>query len=241
MKAIPHVMTPDEKRRAERGHYWGPQVDYVPSGNLTLLKEPSSLGVRAQWADGKLQRVEDRLNSFIAGLFVVAEAAKKRREEQERWQREWQEQQLRRMEEASFRREEEERIQRLKAQMGAWKECEDIRAYAAALEKVLIEAQGGADPESKVGQWIAWIRKYAGSVDPFREINSRNLRQGLQIRKFARTGARTRGNKKNRGPKLFLMTAPPPADLPTTPTLHLRPCGRPRGRAPWTTAAFSPP
>ena len=70
------------------------------------------------------------------------------------------------------RREARERRDQLKGEMDAWKKSEDVKAYADALERVLVETQGAVDPESSVGQWIAWIRKYAGSIDPFREIRA---------------------------------------------------------------------
>ena len=67
-----HVLSPAERKKREKypwSTYGIPQYDFVPTGRFSLkLKNLWLRGVRMTWSDGKVQRLEDRLNAFIVGL-----------------------------------------------------------------------------------------------------------------------------------------------------------------------------
>ncbi len=170
LKPVPHVMTADEKRNAARGYTYGiPKHDFEPSGNLILsVKDPTGLGVRSTWADGKAQRVENCLNKFIAGLYVIAEAEKKRIQKHQQWEREWKEAEARRLEQQRLRMEEEERIRQLDQNLAAWKKAQDVRAYADALEKLVVARSGAIEAGSDAEKRLQWLRAYAGRIDPLK-------------------------------------------------------------------------
>ena len=69
------------------------EYEFFPSGNcvFTILTYCGEC-VRKVWLDGKRQRLENCLNSIIAGLSTAAEGVKAHRLKLERWERERQEQ-----------------------------------------------------------------------------------------------------------------------------------------------------
>src|SRR5262249_46800914 len=150
LKPVPHMMTADEKRNAARGYTYGiPKHDFELSGNLILsMKDPSGLGVRSTWADGKAQRVENCLNKLLAGLYVIAEAEKQRIKKHQQWELEWKEAEARRLEQQGLRMEEEERIRQLDQNLAAWKKAQDVRVYADALEKLVVTRSGAIEAGS---------------------------------------------------------------------------------------------
>jgi hypothetical protein len=51
------------------------EYDYSPNGVLFLkIKNDDVWNTRKTWSDGKIQRLEDCLNSFVGGLIKTAEA-----------------------------------------------------------------------------------------------------------------------------------------------------------------------
>jgi cell division protein FtsB len=124
------------------------------------------LGIRAQWSDGKKQRVENCLNSFIAGLVTASHAIKKHREDEARREREREEQQRRYAQAQRSRWEEEQRVEKLDQQMSNWKRAQGVRAYAQAIEEFAVRNYGKLDLESELGKWVSWIRRYADKIDP---------------------------------------------------------------------------
>jgi hypothetical protein len=149
--------------------YWirehTPAPEYVPNGALTLeIKSGEGLGVRRTWRDGKSQRVENCLGSFIAHLGAIAGALKEHREREERREREWAEQQLRWEEERQRRWEEERRIKELQGQLERWRLARDVRAYVEEIRRAS-RAQSRTLPASVEGR-LEWASAFAGQVDP---------------------------------------------------------------------------
>jgi hypothetical protein len=74
---------------------------------------------------------------------------------------------VRRQEEIQQRRQYEprSRIERLDRNMTAWRRAERIRAYARAMSDRLLE-RSPIDPDSDPARWLAWVRRYADSIDP---------------------------------------------------------------------------
>jgi hypothetical protein len=156
-----HEPTEAEKKKPN-WYWWEHRYDYHPTGRLVLrIRNANHLSVRKQWADGKVQRVENCLGSFIAGLQIASIAAEEDREEKARWKREWQESQRLAELERERVRFEEARQEKLKQDVSDWESATRIRKYIAALRS---EGKGinGMD------EWIAWAERYADSLDPFR-------------------------------------------------------------------------
>jgi hypothetical protein len=141
------------------------EFEFYPSGNFvfTILTYCGE-GVRKVWSDGKRQRLENCLNSIIAGLGTAAEGVKAHRLELERWEHERQERELKRWEEEERRRKEEEKIKHLEKLLANWNQSQKIRQFLTEVERaaMLNEDKNTAN----LTDWIAWARDYADSIDP---------------------------------------------------------------------------
>jgi hypothetical protein len=143
------------------------EYEFYPSGNFvfTILTYCGE-GIRKVWSDGKRQRLENCLDSIVAGLRAAAEGVKAVRLERERWERERQEQERRRREEQERRRNEEEKIKKLETLVANWNQSLKIREFLTAVEKALAEAEEKDAKAPDLSDWLAWAHGYANSIDP---------------------------------------------------------------------------
>jgi hypothetical protein len=143
---------------------------YSPNGVLSLkIRNDDSLNIRKTWSDGRRQRLEDCLNSFVSGLIKAAMSIKHLRAERERREREWQEQKRQREEAERIRREEEEKLKNLDREVESWQRSQKIRSYIEAVKKWGIQKYGEIKQESKLQQWLTWATKQADRLDPLVE------------------------------------------------------------------------
>jgi hypothetical protein len=146
------------------------EYDYSPNGVLSLrIKSDDSLKTRKTWSDGRRQRLEECLNSFVGGLIKAAIAIKHLRAERERWEREWQEERRQREEAERIRREEEEKLKDLDEEVASWHQSQKIRSYIDAVKKWGIQKYGEIKPDSKLQQWLTWATRQADRLDPLVE------------------------------------------------------------------------
>jgi hypothetical protein len=145
--------------------YYSKQCDYVPTGRLAFRIPQAYLGVRASWADGAKQRVEECLNDIVVGIVAAAEALKARRLEQEARHREYLAAEERRQQAERKRQEESARIRALESSVVAWRRAAAIRQYVEAMRQAA-EASGVADADSPLTEWLSWAESYADRVDP---------------------------------------------------------------------------
>lgn len=149
----------------------------VPSGKLTLLIPEAegywASGCRKQWKDAKIQRLENCLNSIVAGVLEVA--AKKRDHEVKKKQEaiaaeEARKQQVieaeRREELRKQQRAEQRKFDRLLDQVASWKQSREIREYIAYVRQA--HAASGAEiaTDSELGQWLNFAAQQADRLDP---------------------------------------------------------------------------
>ena len=141
------------------------EYEFYPSKNFIFtILEYCGEGIRKVWSDGKRQRLENCLNSIIAGLNAAAEGVKAHRLEMTRWERERQEQERRRWEEQERRRKEEEKIKKLETLVANWHRSEKIRQFLSEIEKAAAENQDKHTGD--LTEWLSWARDYADSIDP---------------------------------------------------------------------------
>jgi hypothetical protein len=154
---------------------WLPRAStYEPTGELALhLTNVEGLGIRSKWQDGKRQRLEDCLETFIANLSTVALAFRLKREEDERRAAEAREaarvrheEEARRLEEGERRRQEELREKALEAEVAQWRRAEDIRSYVTATLESLGEEDAATDDGESVRKRMQWALDYADRIDP---------------------------------------------------------------------------
>jgi hypothetical protein len=141
------------------------EYEFYPSGNFvfTILGYYGE-GLRKVWSDGKRQRLENCLNSIIAGLGAAAEGEKALRLKREQRERERQEEQRRRWEEEERRRKEEEKIKHLEKLAANWNQSRRIREFLSEVEKAAAESP--AKKTDNLSDWLFWAHAYADSIDP---------------------------------------------------------------------------
>lgn len=158
----PHVLTPDEEKQPWRAPKW----DYTLSGRLRLSidRVPYTSHIRASWADGRVQIVENCLGDFIVGLKVAAAAIKKDRLEREEWNRRWEEER---------RKEEEQRAEEYKRKaefvgglIKNWQEANRVRTFVRALTEAASQRELSDDERQEIQQVLDWTAKYADLLDP---------------------------------------------------------------------------
>jgi hypothetical protein len=158
------------KRATKPGDTLNEGYDYVPSGKLVLtITSLTWTGARQHWHDTEKTPIENRLNSFIAGLIAATEIIKIKRVEQERRQREWAAEHLRRAEAERLRVEAEKRINELDRVVANWQKSQIIRSFCDSVAQRMCGGGGGViNPEGELGKWLDWARRRADELDPIR-------------------------------------------------------------------------
>lgn len=165
-----HVLSSAERKKKEKSPwstYGIPQYDFLPTGRFSLkLKNLWLRGVRMTWSDGKVQRLEDRLNAFIVGLINAAVRKREDRLERERREREWEEERRRREEKARLIRQEKERLAGLEKEAENWRKSQSLRAYIDAVRESAIREHGEIREGGELDRWLIWATEQADRLDP---------------------------------------------------------------------------
>jgi hypothetical protein len=143
-------------------------VTHEPAGKLALIIHSGTWErheQRARWSDAKLQRVENRIPDFVAGLMRIAVAL--RRKEEERKRREAEEQKRERQREKLQKdiEEEEKKLNQFKTWIDEWERAERMRRFIAAYAKKTRSWSAEKQPKRKA--WIDWATQQADRADPF--------------------------------------------------------------------------
>jgi hypothetical protein len=155
-------------RKEGRGATWWyshPSWLYTPNGEL-MLRILEDVGSRKSWRDGKKQRVEECIDSFIRGVVTAAESKVLRREERERREREWQEQQRRWEEERRAKEREERRLKQLWQDIEGWEKAGRIRDFVAAVAEKAESLKSEDAQLVQIQEWIKWASRIADAMDP---------------------------------------------------------------------------
>ena len=143
-------------------------VTHEPAGKLVLIIHSGTWGQyeqRVRWSDAKVQRVENLIADFVAGLMRTAVAL--RRQEEERKRREA-EQQRRAQEREQLRKdiqEEEEKLKQFNQWVDDWERAERLRRFIAAYAEKT--RSWSAERQPKYKAWIEWATRQADRIDPF--------------------------------------------------------------------------
>jgi hypothetical protein len=165
----PHVLTP-----AEEKHPWrAPKWDYKLTGRLRLsIDNPphSSDRLRATWADGRVQIVENCIGDFIVGINVVAAAIKKNRLEREAWARRWEQERKQREEQQRRAEEHKRRSEFVTGLIEKWEEATRVRTFVTALTEAASQMELSDDKKRDIQQVLEWSEKYADFLDPLTDL-----------------------------------------------------------------------
>jgi hypothetical protein len=155
---------PEPKNRWDYDRF----VSYEPRASLALVIHSEtwrSPSLRKRWADAKVQRLEDLVPDFTAGVMRTAVAL--RRHEQEVKEREL-ERQKRAQEMIKLREQiegEEKKVEQFNQWIASWEQAERLRRFIAVYAEKT--AKWTPDKQSHYKEWIAWANQQADRVDPF--------------------------------------------------------------------------
>jgi hypothetical protein len=159
-------------REVPRGRY-----DERATGKLSLTLDcdgPRLSGRQRTWSDRQSWSLEERLPHLFRELeervvkarrsverarILAEEAAERRRLDAEAREEQWR----RLMDTARRRLRQDELRNRLLAEIKAWDEAKQIRAYCDAMEAAYPEEDG-------VREWVAWARGHAAGRDPLASV-----------------------------------------------------------------------
>lgn len=143
-------------------------VTHEPGGKLVLVIHSGTWGEyeqRTRWSDAKVQRIENLIADFVAGLMRTAVAL--RRQEEARKRREADEQK-RVQERAQLQKdiqEEEKKLEQFNKWVDEWESAERLRRFIAAyVEK---SSSWSAEKQPQYKAWIDWATRQADRIDPF--------------------------------------------------------------------------
>ena len=128
-----------------------PRYDLVPNGTLSF--EIGDWWSQRVLSDGKLKKLEDRLNDFIVKLWEEAFKERRHREERERQEAERREKERLRAIEEEKRKAEEKKIAQWDEWMKAWRRAREVRAFVRAAKRrlttrvIVKAAQDALQPE----------------------------------------------------------------------------------------------
>lgn len=140
---------------------------YEPTGKLTLHVGGYVENRRSSWSDGKRQRLEDLVDSFIRGVVVILELNRARRLDEECVKR--QERALAAVRKVAHDREQQQNKWReeLLASIKQWREAESIREYLRILQGKLDSGVLRPSDEQGFAEWKKWVLSYVNKIDPF--------------------------------------------------------------------------
>tara|TARA_R110000868_G_scaffold411283_2_gene702784 strand:+ start:65003 stop:66259 length:1257 start_codon:yes stop_codon:yes gene_type:complete len=179
-KRMKYVPTPEEVAREERrkekearswrrndwdGISFGsrpPWPEYVTewTAQLVFSIDAWADGLRKTWGDGKTQRVERMVPDIVAGIELVLETVRVRREESEERERRWQELQRRRKLAHARKEREEKRLVHLDRIVKLRREAREIRDWLASLPD---DAKPSEDND--LGRMLIWVGQRLGEID----------------------------------------------------------------------------
>jgi hypothetical protein len=173
VQRVPHSLTDEEEAKKKKGLYvYPPQWNYKPTGQLKIAinELPYDSKIRHTWSDGAIQRLENCLGVFVAGLHIAALALKKQREEQLRWKREWEERERRAEAERRRQAEFDRKAKVISEAADAWQTSNRIRDFAMALSKAGESQERSRNQGRDIRRLAKWTRGYAQRLDPINRI-----------------------------------------------------------------------
>jgi len=142
------------------------QYDYIPTGKLVLRIKNAPYQARSEWCDGKKQRLENILDSFVEGLYEAVIKEQELEKERQKWHEEY----LKKEEEQRARELEREQFKALEQEAIAWQRIQTIRDYIEAVTKAYILTKGPIEPGSEFDKWITGAKALVNRFDSLSKI-----------------------------------------------------------------------
>jgi hypothetical protein len=143
-------------------------VTHEPGGKLALVIHSSTWGQyvqRARWSDAKVQRIENHVADFVAGLMRTAVSLKRQEEERKKSEAEEQKRAQERVQLRKDIEDEEKKLEQLNKWVDLWEQAERLRRFISAYAEKSSSWSAENQPQYKA--WIEWATKQADRLDPF--------------------------------------------------------------------------
>lgn len=169
---------------------WGYEYNqYKPSGELTLKINTYTYDSKVQtnWSDGKIQTIEELLNSFIDSVFSIVLIRQKENERRERERLVQEEHRLNRIYEEQCAQYENQLIEKLIKQSKDMAVSVRIREYLSAVKQKARFHYPNEDYPKELSDWLEWADKQADNLDPLNDqwpayISARDVIDRSKIR-----------------------------------------------------------
>lgn len=143
-----------------------PNYKHDPNGRLALKIKSCFPGLtRKTWSDGKRQRIETCLNSFVLALIRGAERSRLERIAAEWRKHAWEAEQRRRREEAKKLELELDKRADLVSRLDDCDKAARILRFIESVESSVQERGEDLSPQSELGAWLSWARGYATALE----------------------------------------------------------------------------
>ena len=152
--------------KPKKDHYWR-EWDHVPTGVLTVEVHCQHFDMlRRRWSDGKVQKLETLIGSFLDAIPRYLAEIKQSRLDRECEQRQKKRSEDRRLKQKQQIEDENARRAELMKFVEDWETAQRIRRYLAAVDDRLADADASpSDPEA-LDRWLGWARWYADTLCP---------------------------------------------------------------------------
>ncbi|MDZ4852176.1 MAG: hypothetical protein SGI77_23045 [Pirellulaceae bacterium] len=152
--------------KPKKDHYWR-EWDHVPTGVLTVEVHCEHFDLlRRRWSDGKVQKLETLIGSFLDAIPKYLAEIKQSRLDKECEQRQKKKADDRRLLQKQEVENENARRAELMKFVEEWETAQRIRRYLAAVDERLTEADASPSDPAALDRWLGWARWYADNLCP---------------------------------------------------------------------------
>jgi hypothetical protein len=165
IRQVRRRVTEEEKRGPFHQHQeW--RQERVPTATLVFkIKTYLDRGIPKEWSDEEGRPLEERVGEIVAVLVAVAPLLKVKRAAAEAAERKRLEEEHRRREEADRQRRERHRWRRFMELAKQWEEADAARTFLARLE-TLSPPNQDQPGERTHSEWLTWARSHIDTHDP---------------------------------------------------------------------------
>lgn len=158
----------ERKIHKEKRNTFDSDYELISTGKL-ILRIDHYWGMRTQWRDGDVQKIEDLLDGFIEGIFHVAAKEKELRVEREKEVKEQKERSRLLEELRALKEAETKRVNALFEDASGWQKSKIIRAFIEAKKEAYNQQHGAIESGCEFEKWLVWANNQADRVDPLKE------------------------------------------------------------------------
>lgn len=162
--------------KPKKDHY-GLEWDHVPTGALTVEVHCEHFDLlRRRWSDGKVQKLETLIGSFLDAIPRYLDAIKQSRLDKECEQRQKTKADDRRLMQKRELENENARRAELMKFVEDWETAQRIRRYIAAVDERLTEVDASPSDPENLDRWLGWARWYADNLCPLTKSRKHPIR-----------------------------------------------------------------